>query len=208
MQAYGEPELPKQMKEETIDAKISRLSTFGGRVAAYLGMPALAADAPWRIGFVSATSGPLKETGDFTAVAIKLAVDEINAKGGVEGHKLDFIQYDTSSDPRQASVAVRTLAEDKKVLAIVGPLSSAETAVAANDAERLQILMLPYSSSAPGITDGKKFTWRLFATEDKQFARLLTSMHRKNVAMKMAISSTSPTIASPTSPGPRSICRC
>lgn len=166
--------------------EISRRALLAAGSLPILGLPALAADAPWRIGFVSATSGPLKETGNSTAVAIKLAVDEINAKGGVEGHKLDFIQYDTSSDPRQASVAVRTLAEDKKVLAIVGPLSSAETAVAANDAERLQVLMLPYSSSAPGITDGKKFTWRLSATEDKQFARLLTSMHRKNVAMKTA----------------------
>ena len=88
--------------------EISRRALLAAGSLPILGLPALAADAPWRIGFVSATSGPLKETGDSTAVAIKLAVDEINAKGGVEGHKLDFIQYDTSSDPRQASVAVRT----------------------------------------------------------------------------------------------------
>jgi branched-chain amino acid transport system substrate-binding protein len=81
---------------------------------------------------------------------------------------------------------VRTLTEDSKVLAIVGPLSSAEAAVAANDAERLQILMLPYSSSAPGLTDGKTFTWRLSATEDKQFNRLLKSLERKKIALKTA----------------------
>jgi branched-chain amino acid transport system substrate-binding protein len=153
---------------------------------AVLASPALAAGAPWRIGFISATSGPLKDVGDSTETAVKLAVKEINAAGGVEGRQLDFIQYDTAADPRQASVAVRTLAEDKKVLAIVGPLSSAQTAVAMNDAERLKILMLPYSSSAPGLTDGKTFTWRLSATEDQQFGRLLTSMHRKHIAMKTA----------------------
>ncbi|HVV92968.1 MAG TPA: ABC transporter substrate-binding protein [Hyphomicrobiales bacterium] len=166
--------------------EISRRTILAFGALAMLASPALAEGAPWHIGFVSATSGPLKETGDSTAVAIKLAVDEINARGGVEGRKLDFIQYDTASDPRQASVGVRTLAEDKKVLAIVGPLSSAETAVAMNDAERLKILMLPYSSSAPGLTDGKKFTWRLSATEDQQFNRLLTSMKRKGIATKTA----------------------
>lgn len=128
--------------------------------------PAFAADAPWQIGFISATSGPLKDVGDSTETAVKLAVKEINAAGGVEGRQLNFIQYDTAADPRQASVAVRTLAEDRKVLAIVGPLSSAQTAVAMNDAERLKILMLPYSSSAPGLITGKTFTWRLSATED------------------------------------------
>jgi branched-chain amino acid transport system substrate-binding protein len=155
-------------------------------VVAVLASPAFAADPPWRIGFISATSGPLKDVGESTETAIKLAVKEINESGGVMGRQLDFIQYDTAADPRQASVAARTLAEDKNVLAIVGPLSSAQTAVAMNDAERLKILMLPYSSSAPGLTNGKTFTWRLSATEDKQFGRLLTSMHRKRIAMDTA----------------------
>ncbi|HVV92969.1 MAG TPA: ABC transporter substrate-binding protein [Hyphomicrobiales bacterium] len=153
---------------------------------ALLASPALAEGAPWHIGFISATSGPLKDVGDSTETAVKLAVKEINAQGGVEGRPLDFIQYDTAADPKQASVGVRTLAEDRKVLAIVGPLSSAQTAVAMNDAERLKILMLPYSSSAPGLIDGKTFTWRLSATEDKQFTRLLTSMKRKGIATKTA----------------------
>ncbi len=148
---------------------------------------AQAADpAEWQIGFITATSGPLKQTGDSTAIAVEVAINEINAKGGVAGRKVHLVHYDTASDPKQASVAVRALAEDDKVLAIIGPLSSSETSVAVNDAEREQILMLPYSSSAPGITKGKTFTWRLSAGEDKQFARLLKALMRHNVAMKSA----------------------
>ncbi len=148
---------------------------------------ATAADLPeWQIGFVTATSGPLKQTGDSTAIAVQVAADEINAKGGIAGRKIHLIRYDTASDPKQASVAVRTLAEDNKVLAIIGPLSSSETAVALNDAERERVLILPYSSSAPGLTKGKTFTWRLSAGEDKQFTRLLEALKRKKVAMKTA----------------------
>lgn len=148
---------------------------------------AMAADLPeWQIGFIMTSSGALKQPGDSTTVAIELAVDDINAHGGIEGRKIHLYRYDTASDPKQASVAVRALAEDDKVLAILGPLSSSETAVALNDAERLHILMLPYSSSAPGLTKGKTFTWRLSATEDKQFSRVLQALARKNVPMKTA----------------------
>lgn len=148
---------------------------------------ARAADAPdWQIGFITLSSGALKQPGDSTAVAINLAVGDINAHGGIEGRQIHLYRYDTGSDPKQASVAVRALAEDDKVLAIVGPLSSSETAVAANDAEREKILMLPYSSSAPGLTKGKTFTWRLSATEDKQFARVLKALARQDVPMKTA----------------------
>lgn len=166
--------------------KMRTLAMIGAAAAALLAGPALADEPDWQIGFVSSTSGPLKETGESTAVAVEMAVQDINAAGGILGRKIKLTQYDTASDPRQASVGVRTLTEDSKVLAIIGPLSSGETAVAMNDAERLHILMLPYSSSAPGLTDGKKFTWRLSATEDKQFSRLLQSLPRKNVSVKTA----------------------
>lgn len=163
-----------------------RKALIGIAVAASVASPALADGPDWQIGFISTTSGPLKETGESTAGAIEMAVHDINAAGGVLGRKIHLIQYDAASDPRQASVGVRTLADDSKVLAIVGPLSSGETAVAMNDAERLKILMLPYSSSAPGLTDGKQFTWRLSATEDKQFGRLLKALPQKNIALKTA----------------------
>jgi branched-chain amino acid transport system substrate-binding protein len=160
---------------------------LAGLMCAGTSGPGHAADAgEWQIGFITATSGPLKQTGDSTAIAVEVAADEINAKGGIEGRKIHLIRYDTASDPKQASVAVRALAEDDKVLAIIGPLSSSETAVAINDAERLRILMLPYSSSAPGLTKGKTFTWRLSAGEDKQFSRLLQALKNKHVEMKTA----------------------
>jgi branched-chain amino acid transport system substrate-binding protein len=67
------------------------------------------------------------------------------------------------------------------VLAIVGPFSSGEASVAFNDAERLKVLMLPTSASAPGITEGKTYGWRLTEDERKQFSRLLKSIKDKGV---------------------------
>ena len=57
-----------------------------------------------------------------------MAVDEINAAGGVNGKKIRIISFDTAGKPDQAVVGVRKLAEDDKVLAIIGPFSSSEAA--------------------------------------------------------------------------------
>ncbi|GKX34865.1 MAG: ABC transporter substrate-binding protein [Rhizobiaceae bacterium MnEN-MB40S] len=152
---------------------------------------ALCASASWaqetiKIGNIVATAGVLKSAAEPTVVAVDIAVDEINAAGGINGKPIELIRYDTGSDPKQAAVAARSLAQDDKVLAIVGPFSSGEASVALNDAERLKVLMMPTSSSAPGLTDGKRYGWRLSEDEFKQFGRLLAAMKKAGIKMDTA----------------------
>ena len=52
-----------------------------------------------------------------------MAVEEINAAGGVNGKMIEIIEFDSGSDPKQASLAARTLVKDHDVLAIIGPFS-------------------------------------------------------------------------------------
>ncbi|EAQ02216.1 branched-chain amino acid ABC transporter, periplasmic aminoacid-binding protein, putative [Pseudooceanicola batsensis HTCC2597] len=147
--------------------------------------PVLAQDT-LKIGHISVSSGFLKSVGEPSNVAVDIAVQEINEAGGINGKPIELFRYDTGSDPKQAAVAARTLAKDDEVLAIVGPFSSGEANVALNDAERLKVLMLPTSSSAPGLTDGKTYGWRLTEDEKKQFGRLLAAMKEKGLPMETA----------------------
>lgn len=144
------------------------------------------AEGTIKIGNIVAASGPLKGPGEPTVVAVDIAVDEINAEGGIDGKKIELIRYDTGSDPKQASVAARKLIQDDGVLAIVGPFSSGEARIALNDAERLKTLMMPTSSSAPGLTEGKKYSYRLTEDEQKQFSRLLDTIKAKGIEAKSA----------------------
>ena len=139
-----------------------------------------------KIGHISVSSGFLKSVGEPSNVAVDIAVKEINDAGGINGKPIELLRYDTGSDPKQAAVAARTLAQDDDVLAIVGPFSSGEANVALNDAERLKVLMMPTSSSAPGLTDGKTYGWRLTEDERKQFGRLLAAMKDKGLPMETA----------------------
>lgn len=166
----------------------SRIHLAGAALAGLLALGAIpaAAQGSIKIGHIVATSGPLKGPAEPSIAAFDIAVGEINAAGGINGKKLEFIRFDTGSDPRQASVGTRKLAQDDGVVAIVGPFSSGEAAVTVNDAERLKILMMSPSASRPGLTDGKAYTWRLTEDETTQFTRLLQSLKTKGIKMDKA----------------------
>lgn len=142
--------------------------------------PALA-QTTIKLGNIVVSSGVLKGPGEPSIAAVDIAVEQINAAGGINGKKIELIRFDTGSDAKQASVGARKMIQDDKVLAVIGPFSSGESSVAFNDAERLKTLMMPTSASAPNLTDGRRYAWRLTEDESKQFARLLRSLKAKGV---------------------------
>ncbi len=77
-------------------------------------------------------SGPIKSWGVPVANGMKLAVDEINAAGGINGRKLKLIVEDTGYDPKRAVLASQKLVDKDKVFAMIGPLGS-PTVLAAQD---------------------------------------------------------------------------
>lgn len=153
--------------------------------AACLAAPALA-EGTLKLGFITVTSGPLKGPGEPAIAAVELAVEEINARGGVNGRPLEIVMFDSGSDPRQAALGARKLAQDDRVLVIIGPFSSGEAAVAFGIAEREKLVMMSNASSAPGLTDGKEWAWRITEDEGKQFARLLKTLVEMDVPRSLA----------------------
>jgi branched-chain amino acid transport system substrate-binding protein len=129
-------------------------------------------------------TGPLSANGTTTDIAVQMAIDEINAKGGVNGKKLKAVVFDTAGDPKQAVVATRRFAEDDKALAIVGPFSSGEVRVAFPVGERDRIVQISNASSAPGLTKGFTFAFRCTTDELIQFERLLAVMKDKSMTPK------------------------
>jgi branched-chain amino acid transport system substrate-binding protein len=128
------------------------------------------------IGLNTVMSGVLKTVGETTVTAVDLAVDEINQKGGIGGRKIKLIKFDTGSDPKQAATGTQKFAQDDKALAIIGPFSSGEAAVAFPVGERLGIVEIPNAASTPGLTKGFSYAWRLTADEGTQFTRLLKTL--------------------------------
>jgi len=140
------------------------------------------------IGLNMVKSGALKDVGEATETSVDIAVDEINAKGGIAGKKIKLVKYDTGSDPKQAATATQKFAEDDHALAIIGPFSSGEAAVGFPVGERLGIVEISNSSSQPGLTANYSYAWRFVSDEGKQFTRLLKTLKKKSInADKAAI---------------------
>ena len=56
-----------------------------------------------------------------------MVVDEINKAGGVKGHKLELIAYDTGGDATKAVQLATKLIKNDKVVAIIGPSTTGES---------------------------------------------------------------------------------
>ncbi len=118
------------------------------------------------LGFSMAKTGPYVSLANTNEIAVDLAVDEINAKGGIGGKPIKLVKFDTGGDPKQAALAVRQFAEDNKALAVIGPFSSGEVRVAFPAGERLGIVQMSMSSSAPALT--KDFSYAFRNTRDER----------------------------------------
>lgn len=133
------------------------------------------------IGLNMVKSGVLKTVGEATETAVDIAVAEINAKGGIGGKQIKLIKFDTGSDPKQAATGTQKFAQDDKALAVIGPFSSGEAAVAFPVGERLGIVEIPNAASTPGLTKGFTYAWRFTADEGTQFTRLLKTLEKKGI---------------------------
>ena len=89
-------------------------------VASFSWSSCLAAET-YKIGGLFAVTGPNSFLGDPEKKSLQMAVDEINARGGIDGRRLEAVIRDTEGVPDKAVLAANELISSEKVLAIIGP---------------------------------------------------------------------------------------
>ena len=132
------------------------------------------APPPIRIGFASAMSGPAAITGEGVRWGATLAVEEINAKGGVMGRKLEAFFADNKAQPGEAVSAVRKLVDVDQVDVIIGQTHSGACLGAMPVVKELGVPMVIEACSHPQIRalsgkGGNEWTFRV-ALDDEIMA--------------------------------------
>lgn len=79
--------------------------------------------SPIRLGYLGGLTGRTADLGTGGRNGIQIAVDQLNAKGGINGRQVELLQKDDQNDPETGKKAVRELI-DSKVEAILGPMTS------------------------------------------------------------------------------------
>jgi branched-chain amino acid transport system substrate-binding protein len=101
-------------------------STSAAVLASTIAKPAIAQKAPIQIGYLPALTGPSSSTGVGINRGVQMAVQEINAAGGVDGRQIELISRDTQSDPTKAVNGAAELTRGHKVSVVFGPVNSGE----------------------------------------------------------------------------------
>ena len=92
-------------------------------LATGLALPAAAQDT-LKLGLVAAMSGQSAKSGEAIVRGLSIAIDEINAKGGVLGKKIELLVRDDESNPAKGAIAARELVQREKVVAFFGGLDT------------------------------------------------------------------------------------
>ena len=109
------------------------------------------------IGHVASLTGEQATFGESTDNAIKLAIAEANAAGGVKGKKLTLKTYDDQGKPEEAAVAATRLVVQDKVAVLLGEVASSRSLAMAPIADNNKVPMISPTSTNPRVTkDGDK----------------------------------------------------
>jgi len=113
-----------------------------------------------RIGVFMSTTGSTANFGISSVNGIKMAADEINAAGGINGKQVELLVQDDRSDASEAATIVTKFVTQDQVNAVIGEVASSRSIAAAPIAQNAKIPMLTPSSTNPEVTKKGDFIFR------------------------------------------------
>src|SRR6267143_4888354 len=125
--------------------------------------------APIKIGVIEPLSGPVAASGNYVRMGAEIARDWLNARGGINGRKVELVIEDNKSDPKEAASAAEKLIVRDKVPAIMGAWGSSMTLAAMPKLEEYGVPMVVETSSAAAITKrGNPWVFRISPTSEME----------------------------------------
>ena len=120
---------------------------------------------PARVGAIVSRSGAASSSGEQVARGFDLAVERINATGGVGGRRLELLYRDDSTNPEIGLAALRELVEGEHVTTVLGAVSSTVTMRLASYCERHRVVLMSPSASASQLTEAGDYIFRTFPSD-------------------------------------------
>ena len=140
-----------------------------------------------RIGVFMSLTGSTANFGISSTNGIKMAADEINAAGGINGKQIELLVQDDRSDASEAATIVTKFVTQDQVHAILGEVASSRSIAAAPIAQNAKIPMLTPSSTNPEVTKKGDFIFRSCFIDPVQGAAIAQFAARSLNAKSAAI---------------------
>jgi branched-chain amino acid transport system substrate-binding protein len=133
-----------------------------------LALPAAAQDT-LKVGLVAAMSGQSAKSGEAIVRGLSLAIDEINAKGGVLGKKVELVVRDDESNPAKGVIAARELVQREKVAAFFGGLDTPVSIAIVPFVNQAKVPFIGVWAAGTAITQNgapENYVFRVSAVDD------------------------------------------
>ncbi len=184
----GSPRTEKLASIVAVAVLATTIFAGGGGPAAAGGKNRGNVNGSLELGQLASQTGPLSNIVQSLTVPVTMAVDEINAGGGVLGKPVTYTLADDATDPNVASESLEGLLEDSKVDAIMGPTSSGITLNIIDEVRRRNVLMCSGSNTSAELstTDSRGFYFRTAPSDRLQgpaLGRLVLEDGRKKVGI-------------------------
>ncbi len=114
-----------------------------------------------KIGEFASMTGKEATYGQASHKGTLLAIEEINAAGGVLGKKLELLTEDNQSKPGESATIVKKFISRDKVVAVLGEVASSRSLEAAPICQTAKIPMITPSSTSPKVTEAGDYIFRV-----------------------------------------------
>jgi branched-chain amino acid transport system substrate-binding protein len=142
---------------------------------------------PIKVGHVASLTGDTASFGQSADRGIRMAVDEINSRGGVLGRPLEVLAEDDRSITEEARTAAQKLLQRDQVIALLGEVASSRSLAAAPEAQRAGRPMISPGSTNPKVTEVGDYIFRACFIDPFQGAVMARFAHDELKVHKAAI---------------------
>ncbi len=136
---------------------------------------------PLKIGAVLSVTGPASFLGEPEKNTLLMLEEQINAKGGVAGRKLEVIVYDDESDVNKAVLSAQKLTKKDRVAAVLGPSISGSTLGIMKFFEESQIPLISCAASEKIVNPVNKWVFNTPQLDRHAVIKILQAAKKKGV---------------------------
>ncbi len=156
---------------------------------ALFGAASVCGAAEIKIGALFAVTGPASALGTPEQRTAEMLVEQINAKGGVAGHKLVLIVKDTGGSPEKAISFAKQLIEEDQVFAIIGPSTSGETMKVKGLCEESKTLLISCAAAEDIVKPLARYVFKTPQTDADASRRILDVLKKRKLTKVAVLSS-------------------
>ncbi len=168
--------------------RIMKIAAVAAAIMALVATTAMAGDTI-KVGALLAVTGPASFLGAPEAKTLEMLVDTINAKGGINGNKIQLIIKDTGASPEKAISFAKQLIEEEKVFAIIGPSTSGETMAIKNIAEEGKTILLSCAAAEVIVNPVAKYVFKTPQKDSYAAIKIFQQMKKMGITRAGVLSS-------------------